>query len=68
MIAVDIYFKCFCKKLFCFIVPGEPRDVSLNAVNSTTINVKWKAPKENDRNGIIRGYHIHVHEIKDEVS
>lgn len=41
-------------------VPGEPQEVRVNPVNSTTINVQWKPPLEKDRNGIIRGYHIHV--------
>jgi len=41
--------------------------VRVSAVNSTTIHVSWKPPAEKDRNGIIRGYHIHIHEIKDEV-
>jgi receptor-type tyrosine-protein phosphatase F len=48
-------------------VPGEPTNVRASTVNSTTIHVSWKPPAEKDRNGIIRGYHIHVHEVKDEV-
>lgn len=48
-------------------MPGEPQDVRVNAVNSTTIHVAWKAPLEKDRNGIIMGYHIHVQETKEEV-
>ncbi|CRK99959.1 CLUMA_CG013255, isoform B [Clunio marinus] len=47
-------------------VPGEPTNVRVSAVNSTTIYVSWKPPAEKDRNGIIRGYHIHIHEVKDE--
>lgn len=49
-------------------MPGEPQDVRANPVNSTTINVVWKPPQEKDRNGIIRGYHIHAQEIREEVS
>lgn len=48
-------------------VPGEPTNVAISAVNSTTIHVSWKPPAEKDRNGIIRGYHIHIHEMKEEV-
>lgn len=48
-------------------MPGEPQDVRVNAVNSTTIHVAWKPPQEKDRNGIIMGYHIHVQETKEEV-
>lgn len=55
-------------KLLFHLVPGEPTSVRVSAVNSTTIHVSWKPPSEKDRNGIIRGYHIHVHEVKDEVS
>ncbi|XP_053675759.1 tyrosine-protein phosphatase Lar [Anopheles nili] len=47
-------------------VPGDPQDVKANPVNSTTIFVTWKPPKEKNRNGIIRGYHIHVQEMRDE--
>lgn len=43
-------------------VPGEPRHVKVMALNSTTINVRWKAPGNRERNGLIRGYQIHVHE------
>jgi hypothetical protein len=48
-------------------VPGEPTNVRVSTVNSTTIHVSWKPPAEKDRNGIIRGYHIHVREVKDMV-
>ncbi|XP_058055440.1 tyrosine-protein phosphatase Lar isoform X2 [Anopheles bellator] len=47
-------------------VPGDPQDVKASPVNSTTIYVTWKPPKEKNRNGIIRGYHIHVQEMRDE--
>lgn len=49
------------------IVPGEPQDVRVNAINSTALHVIWKEPQEKDRNGIIMGYHIHVQETKEEV-
>lgn len=49
-------------------MPGEPQDVRVNAINSTTLHVIWKPPQEKDRNGIIMGYHIHVQETKEEVS
>lgn len=48
-------------------MPGEPQDVRVNAINSTTLHVQWKQPLEKDRNGIIMGYHIHVQETKEEV-
>lgn len=57
----------FLIKTIFHLVPGEPTNVRVSAVNSTTIHVSWKPPAEKDRNGIIRGYHIHVHEVKDEV-
>ncbi|XP_038108964.1 tyrosine-protein phosphatase Lar isoform X4 [Culex quinquefasciatus] len=47
-------------------MPGDPQDVKAAPVNSTTIHVSWKPPKEKNRNGIIRGYHIHVQEMRDE--
>lgn len=49
------------------VVPGEPQDVRVNAINSTALHVQWKDPLEKDRNGIIMGYHIHVQETKEEV-
>lgn len=60
-----MYFLCAKKKI---IVPGDPQDVKVNPINSTSINVVWKPPQEKDRNGIIRGYHIHVQETKEVVS
>lgn len=50
-----------------FTVPGDPQDVKAVPINSTTIKVTWKPPLAKDRNGIIRGYHIHVQETKEEV-
>ncbi|XP_075978545.1 tyrosine-protein phosphatase Lar isoform X5 [Anticarsia gemmatalis] len=47
-------------------VPGEPQDVSVVAINSTSIHVTWKPPQEKDKNGIIRGYHVHVQEVREE--
>lgn len=49
-------------------MPGDPQDVKVAPINSTTIKVTWKPPLAKDRNGIIRGYHIHVQETKEEVS
>ncbi|KAI8121523.1 Tyrosine-protein phosphatase Lar [Lucilia cuprina] len=47
-------------------VPGDPQEVKATPLNSTSIHVTWKPPLEKDRNGIIRGYHIHVQEVRDE--
>ncbi|KAM7354359.1 tyrosine-protein phosphatase Lar isoform 3-T7 [Cochliomyia hominivorax] len=47
-------------------VPGDPQEVKATPINSTSIHVTWKPPLEKDRNGIIRGYHIHVQEVRDE--
>lgn len=62
LIANDFYLNVF------NTVPGEPQDVRVNAINSTTLHVIWKPPQEKDRNGIIMGYHIHVQETKEEVN
>ena len=48
-------------------MPGDPQEVKATPLNSTSIHVTWKPPLEKDRNGIIRGYHIHVQEVRDEV-
>ncbi|XP_022247937.1 tyrosine-protein phosphatase Lar-like isoform X3 [Limulus polyphemus] len=43
-------------------VPGEPRNVKVDPVNSTSLQVQWKPPANKDRNGLIRGYQIHIQE------
>ncbi|KAK4337061.1 hypothetical protein RND71_043757 [Anisodus tanguticus] len=47
-------------------VPGEPRNIQLTAINSTTIKVNWKHPLNKEQNGIIRGYQIHLQELNKE--
>ncbi|KAK7792967.1 hypothetical protein R5R35_007615 [Gryllus longicercus] len=47
-------------------VPGDPQDVRVTPINSTAIRVQWQPPLEKDRNGIIRGYHVHVQETGEE--
>lgn len=37
--------------------------VKVTALNSTTLAVSWKPPSNRDRNGLIRGYQIHVQEV-----
>lgn len=39
-------------------VPGEPRRVRLEAVNSTAVHVQWRPPLEREQNGVIRGYQV----------
>lgn len=41
-------------------MPGEPRNVKVEVINSTSIEVSWTPPDEKERHGIIRGYQIHV--------
>lgn len=50
------------------LVPGQCQDVKASAINSTAAHVSWKPPLEKERNGMIRGYHIHVQEVRDDVS
>ncbi|XP_063702711.1 tyrosine-protein phosphatase Lar isoform X2 [Culicoides brevitarsis] len=47
-------------------VPGQCQDVKAAAINSTAAHVSWKPPLEKERNGMIRGYHIHVQEVRDD--
>ncbi|XP_015173421.1 PREDICTED: tyrosine-protein phosphatase Lar isoform X8 [Polistes dominula] len=47
-------------------VPGDPQNVKVTPINSTAIHVKWDPPKAKDQNGVIRGYHIHVQEVREE--
>lgn len=62
MLIFNIFFY-----IFECLVPGDPQEVKATPLNSTSIHVNWKPPLEKDRNGIIRGYHIHVQEVRDEV-
>lgn len=63
-------YKLVLQNVYCRIVlsvPGQPQDVKVSAINSTSLHVTWKPPPEKEKNGIIRGYHVHVQEIRDEV-
>ncbi|KAJ6224858.1 hypothetical protein RDWZM_003403 [Blomia tropicalis] len=42
-------------------VPGEPKEVKVEALNSSSLNIKWLSPEA--KNGLIRGYQIYVQEI-----
>ncbi|KAL3869070.1 hypothetical protein ACJMK2_041796, partial [Sinanodonta woodiana] len=44
-------------------VPGEPKRVKVEAVNSTTIFVEWHPPQTQQQNGIIRGYYVYYVEV-----
>lgn len=46
-------------------VPGEPRRIHVEALNSTAIRVEWQPPKRDERHGIIRGYHVHFFKVDD---
>lgn len=48
-------------------MPGNPQNVNVTAINSTTIHVEWEPPGANEQNGVIRGYHVHVQEVREEV-
>ena len=67
----DKYFSCSPRNYVLIVdnstVPGNPQDVKVTPINSTTIKVEWKPPHPKERNGIILGYHVHVQETKEEV-
>ena len=42
----------------CLSVPGEPRKVKLEAINSTAVVVQWRPPADRELNGVIRGYQV----------
>ncbi|CAC5370851.1 PTPRD [Mytilus coruscus] len=46
-------------------VPGEPKSVKVDVVNSTTLFVEWKPPVSRRRNGIIRGYYVYFIPLDD---
>ncbi|XP_021108496.1 receptor-type tyrosine-protein phosphatase delta isoform X24 [Heterocephalus glaber] len=41
------------------IPSGPPRKVEVEAVNSTSVKVSWRAPVPNKQHGQIRGYQVH---------
>ena len=53
----------FCVYLVFLPVPGEPRKIKLEAVNSTAINAQWRPPA--DQTGIIRGYQVYYVQVND---
>ena len=40
------------------LVPGEPRRLRLEAINSTSVLVEWRPPAEAKKRGVIRGYRV----------
>ncbi|XP_036361663.1 receptor-type tyrosine-protein phosphatase F isoform X7 [Octopus sinensis] len=46
-------------------VPGEPRKIRAEPINSTAVFIEWKHPSSKNRNGIIRGYQIQYVEVDD---
>ena len=47
--------------MICCIAPSAPpRNVDLQANSSTSIQVSWLPPADDDQNGIITGYQIRV--------
>ncbi|XP_033737511.1 receptor-type tyrosine-protein phosphatase F-like isoform X3 [Pecten maximus] len=40
-------------------VPGPPKSVRVEVINSTTIFVEWRPPETQRENGIIRGYQVY---------
>ncbi|KAF4525355.1 hypothetical protein B566_EDAN007837 [Ephemera danica] len=49
-----------------YTVPGDPQNVSAEPINSTSVMVRWKPPLDKDRHGVIRGYHVHVQEARED--
>ncbi|XP_043196400.1 tyrosine-protein phosphatase Lar-like isoform X3 [Amphibalanus amphitrite] len=47
-------------------VPGKPRNLTAVVLNSTAVQLSWAPPSDNERNGIIRGYQVHVQELGSE--
>ncbi|CAG0919767.1 unnamed protein product [Notodromas monacha] len=45
-------------------VPGEPQEVQVAVLNSTSVRVTWKPPKEKEKHGVILGYQFNVQETR----
>ena len=49
-----------------YTVPsGPPREVMTLAVSSTSIEVSWQPPQEEDKNGVIIGYQLMLRSSSD---
>ena len=46
-------------------VPGEPRKVRVEVINSTAVKVVWRPPSDRQQNGIVRGYRVHYAQLGD---
>ena len=46
-------------------VPGEPRIVKLEPINSTAVAIQWQPPSDNQPSSVIRGYQIHYARINE---
>ena len=47
-------------KLFLSTVPdGPPKKVRVEALNSTTLRIRWQPPAEHRQHGVVRGYQVH---------
>lgn len=52
--------------LSLYIVPsGPPREVMVQAISSTSIQVSWQPPQEEDKNGVIIGYQLTLRSSSD---
>lgn len=47
-------------------MPGQPRRLRVDTINSTAVRVEWRPPQEGQTNGIIRGYQIHYVRLNEE--
>ncbi len=65
IVIIGTLFNVVSKYAFVFLtVPsGPPRDVSVNALTSSSINIRWSPPLPVERNGIIRGYMVTVTDV-----
>ena len=55
-------------KLLIIVPSAPPQNVSVFAVNSTSIFVSWRPPIVTDQNGLIISYNISVVDLQDDNS
>jgi len=51
--------------LLLYLVPGEPRQIRLEPINSTAVLIQWQPPLERELNGVIRGYQVYHVQVGD---
>ena len=65
MVSSQLHQCTFHHKLLFSVPSSPPQNVSVSAINSTSIIVSWRPPIVTDQNGQIISYNVSVVDLKD---